>query len=237
MSIPFVIDNVNHRLADTLKQLLDQSAANHWISPRPTSRSRGIGWSKTAFNTSVRSACCSAPILSRGPTWASNRLQRVSKPGSRATSKPSRSPGRTLNLVEELIAFLQAEKVRSGCTTRGSSTPRRTCSTRTRSARTTCADRMRPFAAIVGSSNFTGPGLVSNRELNLVHRVILPTEDRVTREAARSVSYLEHDRERRVASSIRLGVEVADDARRFIKSEVGAQGHHRPDAVVRGAMG
>jgi len=43
---------------------------------------------------------------------------------------------------------------------------------------------MRPFAAIVGSSNFTGPGLQSNRELNLVHRVILPEEEAVDREAA-----------------------------------------------------
>ena len=38
---------------------------------------------------------------------------------------------------------------------------------------------MRPFAAIVGSSNFTGPGLATNRELNLVHRVFLPADDPV----------------------------------------------------------
>src|SRR5215468_9964305 len=53
------------------------------------------------------------------------------------------------------------------------------------------ADRLRPFAAIVGSSNFTGPGLVSNRELNLVHRVILPTDEAVDWEAAERARYLE----------------------------------------------
>jgi hypothetical protein len=52
-------------------------------------------------------------------------------------------------------------------------------------------DRLRPFAAIVGSSNFTRPGLASNKELNLVHRVILRTEEAVDREAAERVDYLE----------------------------------------------
>ena len=35
------------------------------------------------------------------------------------------------------------------------------------------ADRFQPIAAIVGSSNFTGAGLVTNRELNLSHKTTL----------------------------------------------------------------
>ena len=84
------------------------------------------------------------------------------------------------------------------------------------------ADRLRPFAAIVGSSNFTGPGLVGNRELNLVHRVILPTEEAVDREAAERVGYLETLRDRETLFDP-AGIDVPDDARRFIKSEVGAR--------------
>jgi hypothetical protein len=38
-------------------------------------------------------------------------------------------------------------------------------------------ERFNPVAAIVGSSNFTRPGLLSNKELNLVHRAnLLPEE-------------------------------------------------------------
>ena len=38
-------------------------------------------------------------------------------------------------------------------------------------------DRFRPVAAIVGSSNFTGPGLTTNRELNLAHKAILSDDE------------------------------------------------------------
>ena len=39
------------------------------------------------------------------------------------------------------------------------------------------ADRFQPIAAIVGSSNFTGAGLTTNRELNLSHKTALTEEE------------------------------------------------------------
>ena len=39
------------------------------------------------------------------------------------------------------------------------------------------ADRFQPRVAIVGSSNFTGPGLTSNKELNLTHKAFLSDEE------------------------------------------------------------
>ena len=39
------------------------------------------------------------------------------------------------------------------------------------------ADRFQPVAAIVGSSNFTGAGLTTNRELNLSHKTVLTEEE------------------------------------------------------------
>src|SRR5207302_7896299 len=84
------------------------------------------------------------------------------------------------------------------------------------------ADRQRPFAGIVGSSNFTGPGLASNRELNLVQRVILPDEKAHDGEAADRAGYLEPKRDRETLLDP-SGVELPDSARRFIKSEVGAR--------------
>ena len=39
------------------------------------------------------------------------------------------------------------------------------------------ADRFQPIAAIVGSSNFTGAGLTTNRELNLSHKTVLTDKE------------------------------------------------------------
>jgi SNF2 family DNA or RNA helicase len=124
--------------------------------------------------------------------------------------------------VEELIAFLRAEKVEVRLYDKGFLHAKAYLFHQDVVGPNNRADRMRPFAAIVGSSNFTGPGLVSNRELNLVHRVILPTEEAVDREAADRVGYLEElkDRETLFDPS---GANVPDDARRSIKSEVGAR--------------
>jgi phosphatidylserine/phosphatidylglycerophosphate/cardiolipin synthase-like enzyme len=38
-------------------------------------------------------------------------------------------------------------------------------------------ERLNPIAALVGSSNFTRPGLLTNKELNLVHRANLSSEE------------------------------------------------------------
>lgn len=42
-----------------------------------------------------------------------------------------------------------------------------------RSSDSTLFDHLHPIVGIVGSSNFTGPGLFGNRELNLVHKTVL----------------------------------------------------------------
>jgi superfamily II DNA or RNA helicase len=64
--------------------------------------------------------------------------------------------------------------------------------------------------------------LASNKELNLVHRVILPAEEAVDREAAERAGYLEPTRDHSALPDP-SGVVVSDEARRFIKSEVGAR--------------
>ena len=93
----------------------------------------------------------------------------------------------TLKLVEDLIAFLQAEKVEIRLYDKGFLHAKAYLFHQDQIGPQNRADRMRPFAAIVGSSNFTGPGLASNRELNLVHRVFLPADDPRDADAARGV--------------------------------------------------
>ena len=74
----------------------------------------------------------------------------------------------TLRLVEDLIAFLRQEHVQVRLYTGGF-------------LHAKCYlfysgggfERFNPVAAIVGSSNFTRPGLLTNKELNLAHRANL----------------------------------------------------------------
>ncbi|MFQ5503022.1 MAG: helicase-related protein, partial [Phycisphaerae bacterium] len=85
-------------------------------------------------------------------------------------------------------------------------------------------DRLRPYAAIVGSSNFTGPGLTSNRELNIVHRVFTREDEPTDALAADRVGYLQaEDPSEQETLLDPSGIEVPSTARRMIKSEVGAR--------------
>jgi superfamily II DNA or RNA helicase len=78
----------------------------------------------------------------------------------------------TLRLVEDLIAFLRQEHVQVRLYTQGF-------------LHAKCYlfysgggfERFNPVAAIVGSSNFTRAGLLSNKELNLAHRANLSPEE------------------------------------------------------------
>jgi hypothetical protein len=128
----------------------------------------------------------------------------------------------TLKLIEELIAFLRADKVEVRLYDHGFLHAKAYLFHQDKVGPHNRADRLRPYAAIVGSSNFTGPGLAGNKELNLVHRVFLPTEEAVDRDAAERVGYLETLKQRETPLDP-SGVDVPEDARRFIKSEVGAR--------------
>src|SRR5256886_5199131 len=78
----------------------------------------------------------------------------------------------TLRLVEDLVAFLRQEHVQVRLYIRGF-------------LHAKCYlfysgsgfERFTPIAAIVGSSNFTRPGLQTNKELNLAHRANLAPEE------------------------------------------------------------
>jgi hypothetical protein len=128
----------------------------------------------------------------------------------------------TLKLVEELIAFLHADKVQVRLYDKGFLHAKAYLFHQDRVGPKNPGDRMRPFAAIVGSSNFTGPGLAGNQELNLVHRVILPEEEAMDRDAAEAARYLEPIADRETLFDP-AGIDVPEAGRRLIKSEVGAR--------------
>ena len=83
----------------------------------------------------------------------------------------------------------------------------------------------------MGSSNFTGPGLSTNRELNLVHKGIIP-EDEVDDEKAR-LAALSHYGDKETPTDIaddpyeggkkpRVSKAISFESKRVIKGEVGA---------------
>ena len=195
--IPFVIDNQRHRMADALNDLLAQSAgkpvdvatAYFAISGYRLVRERlcHVGAFRLLIGAEPKAGADVGlrprpPLRGGGPPRSGGLRTEFLKHlrGDLAAEPFSEA---TLRLVEELIALLRTEKVQVRLFDEASCTPRRICFTATSSGRITGRDRLRPFAAIVGSSNFTGPGLTSNSELNLVHRVLTAEEEAVDREA------------------------------------------------------
>ena len=83
-----------------------------------------------------------------------------------------------------------------------------------RSSQTVLLDHLHPVVGIVGSSNFTGPGLSSNRELNLVHKTVLEESEIDDPEARGAVSHHAVDR---------LDTKFTPENQRLLKSEVGAR--------------
>jgi len=80
--------------------------------------------------------------------------------------------------------------------------------------RTSTVTHVNPLIGIVGSSNFTAPGLVSNRELNLVHKTLIELDEVEDPVAAAAVT---HQGQRRPDSH------VLPESRQLLKSEVGAR--------------
>src|SRR5882724_9120245 len=193
MSIPFVIDNQQHRMADALNGLLAQSAG----TPLDIASAYFAISGYRLVKEGLHQVGAFRLILGAEPYSAADVGL---KPNAEALKKRLQGDleaepfnEATLKLVEELIAFLRADKVKVRLYDKGFLHAKAYLFHQDRVGPQNRADRLQPFAAIVGSSNFTGPGLVSNKELNLVHRVILPSEEAVDREAAERVTYLAED--------------------------------------------
>jgi hypothetical protein len=222
MSIPFVIDNQQQRMADALNELLAQCVGKPLDIASAYFAISGYRLVKEglhqvgAFRLILGAEPHAAPDVGLRPNAEALKKRLQEDLEAEAFTEA------TLKLIEELIAFLRADKVEVRLYDHGFLHAKAYLFHQDKLGPHNRADRLRPFAAIVGSSNLTGPGLVSNKELNLVHRVILPTEKAVDHEAVERTSYLEHvgDGETLLEPS---GVEVPEDARRFIKSEVGAR--------------
>src|SRR6266511_2601998 len=188
MRIPYVIDNIDHRLADILNYLLGRQSGQQVDIATAYFSIHGFQQLRTTL-----------------PSVRRLRLLLGDKP------------------VEELVRFLRGDDVevrlyigraadekgrRSFLHAKcylfygGSSDPK------------ALFDHLDPIVGIVGSSNFTGPGLVSNRELNLVHKTVLEESEIDDPEARGAVGH---------QALARLNANIAPENQRLLKSEVGAR--------------
>src|SRR3984893_5168616 len=196
MTIPFVIDNQQHRMADALNELLDQSIGKPLDIASAYFAVSGYRLVKQGLHQvgAFRLILGAEPHSGADVGLKPNAERLKKRLQGDLEAEPFNET--TLKLVEELIAFLRADKVEVRLYDQGFLHAKAYLFHQDNVGPHNRADRLCPFAAIVGSSNFTGPGLVSNRELNLVHRVILPTEEAVDQEAAERAGYLEQLRDR-----------------------------------------
>jgi len=171
-SIPFVIDNQQHRMADVLNALLGQHAGRSLDVA--TAYFNVGGWQ--VLRDGLDGLGNFRLLLGDEPEVGSDLgLREVgAKPIKgliRELAGASFNP-QTLRLVEDLITFLRQEHVQVRLYTQGFLHAKSYIFYSGGGF-----DRFSPVAALVGSSNFTRAGLLTNKELNLVHRAnLLPEE-------------------------------------------------------------
>jgi len=215
LKIPFVIDNREHKLAEILNELLE-----HF-------QHRSLDIASAYFNVH------GFRLIQKGlENIGSFRLLLGTEPGAgedigmkprgdvlarqlRGDLEAEPFNEATLRLVEDLIAFLRQDSVEIRVVDKGflhakcyllyGDKP---------SGQGFLFDRFQPLLGIVGSSNFTGAGLTSNRELNLCHRVLLDTDEAKDDDSTSMVSFL---------SDEKASIKITEKNRQLLKSEVGAR--------------
>lgn len=228
--LPYVIDNDRHKLATVMNQVLEdhRDLAMDIATAFFNIRGYGLVAERLKELGSLRLLLGAEPVSGQdlGLKPRLEALQRALRGDLEA--QPYRPE--TLALVEDLIRFLQTNRVQVRLYEGGF-------------LHAKCYlfygdpkggplfERFRPVLGIVGSSNFTGPGLTTNRELNLVHKGLIPEEE-VDDEKARAAA-LSHFSGRPGAAPDeqeayeggerpRVSSRITFDSRRVIKGEVGA---------------
>lgn len=232
MRIPYVIDNQSFRLADVLNYLLDTQPVGAMDIATAYFSIRGYQHIKEGLQRlgGLRLLLGAEPIEGADIGLPVPRQRIVHQLRRDLDQEPFNEE--TLLLVEDLIRYLMRDSVqvrlysgqdaeayelalaRGGHPRRGFLHAKCYLLYGGRGEQMALVDRLNPLVGIVGSSNFTGAGLTTNRELNLVHKTILSPEEVDDPEARSEVAY--H------AEATGHG-NISDENRRLIKSEVGAR--------------
>ncbi|MFQ5853888.1 MAG: helicase, partial [Candidatus Binatia bacterium] len=214
MKIPYVIDNQSYRLSDILNGLLAEHKGRSLDVATAYFTVGGFGLVKEGLLNlgSLRLLIGAEPTTGQQIGLRPEPL--VVKGLIRRDLEDLPFKEETLKLVEDLIAYLQRDLVQVRLYDEGFLHAKCWLFYSDRPGQQMLFDRFRPILAIVGSSNFTIPGLTSNRELNLSHKVLLDPAEVEDREAAQAVSWL---------SDAKPSERIGPENRQLLKSEVGAR--------------
>ena len=168
MYIPYVIDNQNHRMADVLSSILAGHGGKSLDIATAYFNIRGF----TLLQPGLQVLGSFRLLLGDEPQEGESVGLRP-RAASRLIRELNEAPfsEETLLAVEDLVAFLRRDMVDVRAYSKGFLHAKGYIFYGDLAVGG--ADRFQPIAAIVGSSNFTGAGLVTNRELNLSHKTIL----------------------------------------------------------------
>jgi superfamily II DNA or RNA helicase len=215
MKIPYVIDNKEHTLVDVLNKLLKEH------------RERSLDIASAFFSIkgfellreNLENLGSFRLLLGLEPKSGLNiGLHPEENPLPKLLSEDLEEEEfnqKNMQLVEDIIRYLQRSEVEVRLVSKGflhakcyllyGDKP---------SGQGFLFERFQPIIGIVGSSNFTFPGLTSNRELNLCHRVLLDPDEGEDDKALKMVSFLSEEK-----SNPRITLKN----RQLLKSEIGAR--------------
>jgi superfamily II DNA or RNA helicase len=220
MRIPYVIDNIDIRLADVLNHLLQREQrqqvdiATAYFSIRGFELLRHTLPGVRHFRLLLGDKPLEGEDIGLRPDSAAYLRHELNA---------ELFTEATLRLVEELIRFLRRDDVavrlylgRAANESGRSYFLHAKCYLfyGGRGTHSVLFDHLQPIVGIVGSSNFTGPGLISNRELNLVHKTVLEESEIDDPEARGAVGHQAIDR---------VDTKFTPEHQRLLKSEVGAR--------------
>ena len=175
MKIPYVIDNQTHRLADVLSELLAGHAGKSLDVATAYFTAGAFGMLGDGLGTLGNFRM----LLGAEPRSAE---QIGLRPDARALAARIRGDlerepfsEATLRLIEDLVRFLRKDKVAVRLYEEGFLHAK--CYLFYNDSPALGWDRFQPIAGIVGSSNFTAPGLTTNKELNLTHKARLERDE------------------------------------------------------------
>src|SRR3989442_1491102 len=193
MRIPYVIDNQNHLMVDILGALLAEHKGRSLDVATAYFTVNGFGLLRAGLAELGNFRL----LLGAEPTSGEQIGLRPDADNIKGLIRQDLEAlpftEQTLRLVEDLIAFLRRETVLVKLHDKGFLHAKCWLFYSDRPGQQMLFDRFRPILAVVGSSNSV-PGLSSNRELNLVHKVLLDKADADDADAARAVSWLSDSR-------------------------------------------
>ena len=224
MRIPYVIDNQNHRMADVLSGILAMHDGKSVDIATAYFNVQGFRLLQQGLE-----GLGSFRLLLGDEPQDGQAVGLRPKAASQLTGELNAAPftEETLRAVEDLIAFLRRDTVSIRAYQRGFLHAK--SYTFYRDLPVGGEDRFQPVAAIVGSSNFTGPGLTTNKELNLSHKTAL-TDDEIAQITPLSVNG-QVDAETRLKLISGVGAQAISELDRWFRDRWGESTDFKDELV------